>query len=419
MGGWVKQQLYGALRWSERYAKADMVYVAASNFWLVVPRIILLFIGMGLTVAFANLLSPTLYGTYKYVLAAAAFIAAFSLSSMNQSVQRSVAQGKAGVVPSLIRTAMLWSIPASIGALAVGGYYLLNDNPTLGFGFIFIAITNVLSNGYGLSKSMLIATGDFKRNAFFGFPRATLSILVVFLALVFTHDVLWILLAYFASNTYFAWSQYRYSLRVLGAHKASKEDIGDAIRFGKHMSVLGFFMIISGQIDQLLLFHFSGAPQLAVYALALAPVQEARNLISNFGTIIFPKLARKTKEEVRSSLPLRLRQITLLSVAGCILYVICIPYLFTYLFPKYYSSILISQVLALTILFQGKNLIELLLIAQGEVKKRYAAILSSQALEFLLFCTLIPLYGLWGAVWATILSEAGAALMLYIIYRRF
>jgi O-antigen/teichoic acid export membrane protein len=178
-------------------------------------------------------------------------------------------------------------------------------------------------------------------------------------------------------------------------------------------------MLISGQIDQLLLFHFTGAAQLAVYTLALAPVQEARTLLVNFSTIIFPKLARKTKEEVRASLPLRLKQITALSIIGTIGYIVLVPLLFTYLFPKYLVSITVSQVLALTILFQGKSVIEYLLIAHGEIKKRYVAILTSQAIEFAFYCTLIPMFGLWGAAWATVLAEAGAAATLYVMYRRF
>jgi O-antigen/teichoic acid export membrane protein len=413
-----KQRLYGFLRWTEKYAKTDMVYLMSSNFWLVAPRFLILFIGMGLTVAFANLLPPSVYGTYKYVIAASAFVAAFSLNSMNQSVMRSVAQGNAGVVPGLIRTSMIWSLPASIVTLGLSAYYFSHSNTTLAFGFLFIAITNVLSNGYGLSKSMLIAIGDFKNNTFFGFPRAVLSILIVLATLVITRNVVWILFAYFATNTFMGWSQYRYTMKKLGARE-SKEGLKEAITFGKHMSVLGFFMLISGQIDQILLFHFTGAAELAVYALALAPVQEAQNLIANFSTIIFPKLARKTKEEVRTSLPLRLKQLSLLSLLGTAGYIICVPFLFKYLFPKYLASVLISQVMALTILFQGKGIIESLLIAHGEVKKRYTAILASQAIEFALFCTLIPLFGLWGAVWGTVLAEAGAATTMYMIYKTF
>src|SRR5689334_3630453 len=125
---WTKQQLYSFLRWTERYTKTDMVYMASSNFWLVAPRFVLLATGMLLTVGFANLLSPETYGTYKYVIAASGFIAAFSLNAMGQSVMRSVAQGNVNVVPGLVRISMRWSIPASIVTVGVSAYYFAHGN---------------------------------------------------------------------------------------------------------------------------------------------------------------------------------------------------------------------------------------------------------------------------------------------------
>lgn len=416
-----KNRLYTLLRQSEKYTKVDMVYLVSSNFWLTVPRFLLLFAGMGLTVAFANLLSQNDFGTYKYVLATAGFIGAFALSSMGQSVMRSVAQGKQHVVPHLVRTSMLWSLPASLVTLAVSVYYFVQQNETLGFGFLFIAVANVLSNGYGLSKSVMVASGDFKANTLSGFPRALLSIVIVLSVLLVTKNITYILLAYFGSNILLAWSLYRYSVRRLkiDGSLAAKEDVNDAVRFGKHMSVLGFFMLISGQLDQLLLWHFTDAATLAIYTLALAPVKEVQNLLGNFATILFPKLARKTKEEVRESLPLRLRQTFFASLLLFSVYILTVPFLFKYLFPAYSASVLISQALALTIVFQVKTVIESLLIAHGEVKKRYIAILSSQSIELALFFILIPLFGLWGAVSATVLSEAAALVALFVLYRKF
>lgn len=381
-------------------------------------RIIAIGSGMLLTVAFANLLPPEIYGTYKYVLATSSFIAAFSLNAIGQGVMRAVATGKKDAVPSIIRTSMLWSIPASIVTLGAATYYFAQGNATLGYGFLFIAVANVLNNGYGLSKSILVAAGDFKANTLSGVPRTLISIAVVLLTLLLTKNVVFILLAYFATNTIVAWSLYRYSVKKLHIGD-SKDGVSEAVTFGKHASVLGFFMIISGQIDQLLLFHFTGGAELALYTLALMPVKEAQNLLANFTNILFPKLAKKTKEEIRATLPLRIKQMLGLSLLGAIAYVVCVPFLFKYLFPKYLVSILVSQVLAITILFQFKGVIETLLIAHGEIKKRYVAILTSQAIEFILFCTLIPIFGLWGAVWATVISEACAAITLLVIYKRF
>jgi O-antigen/teichoic acid export membrane protein len=413
---WTKQRLYALLRWSEKYTKTDMVHVFTSNVWINAGRVIAIASGLLLTTAFANLLAPELFGAYKYVLAAASVVGGFALNNMSGALMRAVAQGKQHVTPAVVRTMMLWSVPASLVSAGIGLYYLYNDNTLLGVGFLGIAFFNVISNGYGLGKSIILAKADFKNSFWVGTARTLFPIVIVIATLFVTKNVAWILLAYFFSNALGSWLQYHWAVWHFKI-KGSPEDVAETIKFGKQLSVLGFFVLISGQIDQLLLFHFSGGAQLALYALALAPVLETRNLLDNFLSILFPKLAAQEKEAARRSLSLRLKQLTALAVVLTCVYIALVPFLFTFLFPKYLSSIVVSQVLALCILFQPRGVIDTYIVAHGEIKKRYIAVLSSQAVEFVLFCTLIPLFGLWGAVWATILSEAGAAVTLYWIYK--
>lgn len=413
---WTKRQLYSALRWSERYTKTDMVYLFSGNLWANLGRVISIGTGLALTTAFANLLDPESFGVYKYVLAGASLIGAFTLNNMSGALMRAVAQGKQHVTQGVVHTMMLWSVPASILSCGIGGYYLWQGNATLGYGFLFIAVFNIISNGYGLAKSITIAKGDFKRSFVYGIPRTVFPVVVIIATLYVTHNVIWILAAYFFSNAFASWIQYLWTIKRFDI-RASRKDVAETVRFGKHLSVLGFFVLVSSQIDQLLLFKFSGGTELAIYALALAPVLETRNLLDNFLAILFPKLAAKDKEDALKGLSLRLKQLTAAAAVLTLAYVALVPLLFTTLFPKYKASILTSQILALTLLFQPRGVIDTYIVAHGEVKKRYIAILSSQAVEFVLFCTLIPLFGLWGAVWATVLSEAAAALSLYLMYR--
>jgi O-antigen/teichoic acid export membrane protein len=416
MIAWTKQQLYSLLRWSEKYTKTDMVYFFSSNVWMNLGRVVAIATGLTLTTAFANLLSPESFGVYKYVLAAASLVGAFTLNNVSGALMRAIAQGKQHVTPGVVRTMMLWSIPASIVSCAIGVYYLLQGNSTLGYGFLFIAVFNILSNGYGLAKSVIIAKGEFGKSFLYSLPRTIFPVVVVIATLLVTKNIIWLLAAYFFSNAFASWVQYLWTIHRFNI-RGSNQDVEETVRFGKHLSVLGFFVLVSGQVDQLLLFHFSGGTELALYALALAPVREAHNLLNNFLSVLFPKLAAKSKEDARKGLSLRLKQLTFIAAALTLVYIALVPFLFTYLFPKYAASILVSQVLALIVLFQPRGVIDAYIVAHGEIKKRYVAVLSSQAVEFVLFCTLIPLFGLWGAVWATVLSEAGAALSLYLIYR--
>ncbi|MES2006524.1 MAG: oligosaccharide flippase family protein [Patescibacteria group bacterium] len=413
----IKAPLYRLLRSSEKYTKTDMVHFFSANFWLNISRFIAIGSGMALTVAFANLLTPESFGTYKYVLASAGLIAAFSANGLMLSLSRAAAQGNLNIIPTVVRIATLWSIPASIGALTISLWYFSHSNIELGFAFLCIAFTNSISNGIGITKGVWQARGEYKLATIVGLPKMILPAVVILLTILFTKSVFWILLAYFLSNLLVSVFGYFFMLRHLRV-KSSSEGAQEAIRYGQQVSLLGIFQLASAQIDQLLLWHFSTPVALATYALAMTPVNEVRNLLGNFLTVLFPKLAIKTKEEAYRTVPLRMKQMFIAALILTIIYILCIPFLFKYLFPKYLESVLVSQVLALTILFQPRAIVDTLFAAHAEMGNRLKILTISQVIDFALALALVPFFGLWGVVWATLLSEAISALMFILVYRQ-
>jgi O-antigen/teichoic acid export membrane protein len=307
-------------------------------------------------------------------------------------------------------------MPASIAALGVSTYYFAHGNNDLGFAFLFIAVTNSVSNGIGITKGVWSASGDFRMATLSGIPKIIVPFLIILLTILFTKNVTWILLAYFASNVIVSWLGYRFMLWWFEV-KSSKEGAEETIRYGKQLSLLGIFQMASGQIDQLLLWHFTTPATLAIYALALAPVNEAQNFLSNFLSPFFNKIAVKSKEDAYRSVSYRLKQMFVVAVFLTVVYILIVPFLFKYLFPRYLPSVLVSQVLALTLLFQPRAVIDTLFAAHAEIGKRAQVIAISQAAEFAMFFVLIPLFGLWGAVGATILSDAGTMVVFYVMYR--
>jgi O-antigen/teichoic acid export membrane protein len=250
-----------------------------------------------------------------------------------------------------------------------------------------------------------------------GLPKIFLPIIVIFFTILITKNVVWILFAYFFSNLLLSIGGYFFLVWWFKI-KGSPEGVAETVRYGKQMSALGFFQLASGQIDQLLLFHFVGPAQLAIYTLALAPIAEVQNFLNNFLTVLFPKIASKTAVEVHKMLPTRIRQMFFISALLTVVYILAVPFLFKYVFPKYVASIFVTQVLAFVILLQPKNIIDTFFTAHGQVANRSKIILISQAIEFLLFFILIPFFGLWGAVVATVTSEVCAAITFIWIYFR-
>jgi polysaccharide biosynthesis protein VpsE len=414
----IKEKIYNALRWSEQYTKTDMIYFVGSNFWLTLGRVIAVGSGFILTVAFANLLSPTSFGTYKYVLAAAGIISAFSLNGLGSAIFRAISKGQKDVTPKAFKIGILWSLPASLATILISLYYFIKGNTQLATAFLFIAATNPLLSNLGIAKSLFPGVGDFKQATFFNIPRTIIPIIAILATLFATQNVLAVLFMYFFSNTIVGWIFYKISIKKLSITEKS-ENVEEVVSYGKHMSILGGLQIISSYIDQMLLWHFVGPVALASYAIAYGPIREIRTLVDNIGIIAMPKFAKRDPKMVASTIPSRTKQMFLLLLATTILYIFAAPFLFKIFFPQYISSIFISQLLAISILFQPRNLADQLLFVHGNIKDRYLITIPSQIIRLALLIILVPAFGLIGAVSAIILSEFGNALVIAYAYKRF
>jgi O-antigen/teichoic acid export membrane protein len=414
----LKQRAYSLLRWSEKYTRADMVYLAGGQFWLVFGRIIGVGSGLVLTYVFANFLDPAIFGTYKYILALAGFIGAFTLGGLGGAIMRAVAKGQADVLPSIARTNMYWSIPASIAAAAVSLYYFFHGNTILGFGIMLIAVTTPPANWVGLYKNVMIGKKDFKNLALSSF-RSLIPVLGLIAAVLLSGNIYIILVTYFLLNLVISWSMHIWTLRQYGIDgtRATPADVAEAKRYGMHLSVMGIMSQASDSLDQLLLWHVAGPVQLATYAFALAPIRELRNFSQNVYPIIFPKFVTKTVEQMKATAPLRIRQLALVSLLLSIAYILAAPLLFRILLPRYMDAVLLSQILAAGLVFQARIIVDTMLYAYGDARLRYIAIAGSQGMKIALWLILIPWYGVEGAVAGAVIADGLSCLVFWWAYR--
>ncbi len=413
-----KQRLYNLLRWSERYIKTDMVYLAESNFWLLIGRFFVAGSGFLLTVVFANLLSPDAYGAYKYIIALSGFAAAFTLNGIGSAALRAIGRGYQNVVPSLFAKSLLWSIPASVGSFGLGGYYLYMGNQTLGWALIVIAILNPLMSNLAISKSLFIATGDFHKATLYNAVRTMVQTFVVIGTVLFTKNVLIITSVFFITSTFVSYITYRQSLRVMKVHD-DQTHLPETLRYTKHVSIIGVFLLAAGQLDQLLLWHTLGPVALATYTIAQGPSKELRTMAENISTIVFPKFAKISAQvHVESNVVARRSLQFFLALSLVVItYIIAAPFLYAIFFPKYLSSVFYSQLFAAAALLQPRTFIDMFLLAHGNIKDRYAVAIPGVAIKIGLYLLLIPLYGVIGAIVASFLAELCTALLS--LYRYF
>ncbi len=389
-----------ALDTVEKYLRTDIRYILHGGFWLTTGQVATSLAAFVVAIAYANLLPKELYGTYKYVISLAAILAAFSVTGMNSAITRAVAQGAEGTLRSGTRMRLYGGIAGAIIAALIAVYYYSNGNATIGTAMLVIAAFLPLFDTFNTASAYLYGKREFGRDAFYTMiTRAGCAVILV-AGIFLTQDLFILLALYFGSYALLRMFFYWYVLRSISSQAA---DDPSAVRYGVHLSVINAFVLVAGQIDKILVFHFLGAVEVAVYFVATAIPDNIKSIVRNIGVLAAPKYAALSEDEARRALPDLWRKtlfFTLLLLAGVVAYVLISPYLFRLIFPTYAEAVLFSQFYAFTILATSLGLPSALLQYQGRTRDVYILNIANNVMQIALIAAFVPLWGLWGAVWA-------------------
>lgn len=342
----LKVKTHNFLRWSEQYTKTDMVYLAKGGFWLTFGHVISSISAFLLAVAFANLLPREIYGTYKYVISIAGILTILTLRGMNLAIFHAVARGFEGVFLKAFKTQIKWGILSSMASISIGFYYFFNANNTLAISFWIIAIFLSLMDPLGIYQSFLQGKKLFNLSAIYGSLSQIISITILITVVFFTNNIFILLFAYFAS-----WTLIRLSFFVIAVKKFPPNNNIDpkTIEYGKRTSFVKILDSLVSSVDSILIFHYLGAINLAIYSFAIAPTSQLKGLTGHLSTLAMPKLANRASSEINHILKKRIIYLFFLGLFISLIYILTAPYIYQIFFPKYLDSVFFSQVFSLMI----------------------------------------------------------------------
>jgi len=410
----MKEKAVRLLRWSEKYTKTDMVYLTKGGFWLTLSHAIQLVSGIILAVAFANLLSKESYGIYQFVMSGAAILSVFTLSGMGSALSRSVAEGNTGALPYAFRTHMLWNIGIVTGSFCMATYYYVNDNTQLATAFLIVGLLVPFVESFSLYRPYLLGGKHFKESAILGFWRRPFPLIALVVTLIFTKNPITLVFVYFAANLLIA--GYIYFL-VRKRYPENKPPEKDFLGFAKRLSLLEVITRVAVHSDKILVFHLLGAAPVAVYTLAQLPVKQLQNIIQVAFPVAFPKFVTSKMSTLQETLPRKLLLVFLFAVSVISIYVVCAPFFFGILFPLYPEATLYSQVLALLILTAPRTILGQVFLAHKQTNKLFIVRIFNIVVRLILLYVLIMLYGLWGAVFAAVITALASTLLTYLLFR--
>ncbi len=412
----LKNRLARILRWSEKYTKMDMVYLARGSFWSIAGQVSASLIALTLSVAMARYVPKDIYGQYKYVLAIISVLSSFSLSGIGGAVLQSAARGFDGALADGFKANLRWSFAIFIGAFALGGYYLIDGNFILGLGILIGGTVTPFLGSYNLYAPFLSGKKEFALQAWYAdFITNIIPAIALIIVTLIAPQPLSLIATYFIAN--FVATAYAYWRTARKLHHATIEHDPHMLAYGKHLSLIGILGGIAGSLDQLLLFHFAGATDLAIYNFATGIPDQIKGPFKMLDAMTQARFAIREPADIHSSIQNKMFWLFLTSTTIVAGYILAAPYLYTLLFPAYAIAIPYSQIYALSLFTIIASPATSYLSAKKKVRELYISTIVGNVFQIVVMVIGVMYWGLIGIVVARVIVRLFGSAFNYIMYR--
>jgi O-antigen/teichoic acid export membrane protein len=411
----LKSRFLALLRWSERYTKTDMVYLTKGGFWLTTDYLLQAGSGFLLAIVLANMVSKGDFGTYQFVISAATIIGTFTLSGYAAALARASAAGEAGALPYAFRAQLAWNAFIAVAGGALAAFYFLQGDTSLGLAFIFVGALLPFLTGFSLYANFLIGKQDFRALALLGIWRKILPFAAVISTISLTSNPAFLVLAYFSGHTVSAMLAYR---GVCRKYPEPRQEHPEITRYAKHLSVMNILTTVARNIDKIAVWYFLGAIPLAVYTLALTPVGFLQALLSHTSTLALPKFTKRGVSELKTELPKKMPLYYAFVALIALTYLVAAPLFFRLVFPAYPEAIVFSQLLVLALFTSPRALLVQVFTAHEKKREQYIVSIATFLTKLCAFGVLVPIYGIYGAVAAVLVSELAIAVIQVSLFTR-
>ncbi len=399
----LKNTLRNLLDRSSTATGTDNVYIAKQGFWASLPYIISTILSGGLIIAFANLLPKDTYGTYKYILSVAGILSFLTLAGMNTAITQAVARGAKGLLAWSIKVQLRFNSIYALVCLIGAGYYLLNNNNTLGFGLIIMGLIFPINTALTSYGAYLAGKKDFKLASHYASLISIFFTLLVIGTMLVTDNAVLLVAAYATGILIPSLYFYFKTLKEDSGYIADDTEKKEVLRYSAHLSIVPIVAVIAQYLDKIILFQSLGSVELAIYSLAQAMPERVKGLAKSTSAIILPKLSERSSTEIRPIFYQRLLVGALLGALCFIGYWFVSPIIFRALLPEYIESINYSRVLmgslVLTIPF---NYIGAVFRSQKMLRAIYLSSFVARTPSIILYFTIGLTWGIWGMVWANL-----------------
>lgn len=414
----IKQWVATKLRWSERYTKTDMIYLARGSFWLMAGQAAGMVITLGLAVAFSHLASKEAYGTYRFLLSLSSLISIASLTGIATALIQTTGKGVKGILGVAVKESLVWGAGTVAVGVVVAAYYLTKGNEQLALGLLIIALGTPLLRSVNLYLSYLNGLKQYATHTLFSTLQSFVNALALIGLLLITDSPLLLVSVFFVGQIVVGAVGVVHALYQQKT-SAPAEEIRSFKGYARQRSMVNAISVIGNNIDSVIIFHYLGAAPVAIYYFATAIPNQLNGVVKNFYTLALPRFSKYDRTVVRATLA---RKIVLLAATSIVLtaaYIVSAPYIFKILFPQYMDSLRYSQWFALNIMITGAMVSYTAFFeAQRALREQYITTTLNAVSRIVLMIALTPTFGLIGIIAAYLVSRCLTLLSSIILTHR-
>ena len=390
----------------------DANYFAWGTFYTGMQQIIGVICGFIVSYLFGNFVSKTVYGEYNLVLSTISMITFLSLPGIDTALIPAVSHGHDKSFLKAVKTKMTFSILGSVTLLGFALYYFFSSKLVIAASLCLAAFIYPFLYSFSLTSAFLTAKRLFKTLTLLSSFSSVGFLLVCAISIFMFPTVFGLTSGYALGIIIPALIAFIYVQKFI--NKTSTLD-PDLISYSSFLTLLSILPWISSYLGQIILGNTIGAQSLAVFAIANGFLASVQKSFIVFYKPITAKLAAQSGPQHFNTLRTHgIKFVCLGILLGAALW-ITVPFLITFLFRQYPEAIPYGQMLSLALIPLPLTwVLSDMMIYQKNKQIQIAVSIIPHFLKILFYIVLIPIYGIWGLVFVTLLDRY-SSIIIYIL----
>ena len=191
-----------------------------------------------------------------------------------------------------------------------------------------------------------------------------------------------------------------------------------SITYIKHLSLINAISYGVSYLNGIIIFHFLGPIQLAIYSIALAPSAQLQSFFGIIPELSLPKYTETPIEEIKATIFKKIRKAMVVCTLIMLVLIVIVPFFFRWFLPKYIDAIIYAQLLAIPLVWYPIALLSRVLQAKGATRFIYESCIIGSIIQLFVMFTSIYFFGLMGAVMGTIIYSIISFPILYYYFQK-